>query len=355
MDAIHQMLAGMAFGDAIGNDARVIRDALRSWGYQSEMFAGHVDAQSAGEAHLYGEYKGFDGASSGLILHHSIGGPVTQTALRARAKRMMVYHNITPAEFFEGYSPEMAALTEEGRASLRTMRGQFAMSIADSAYNACELIEMGYANVRVFPILIPFEYLDQPACERTLSRLEGGAKNILFVGRIAPNKKQDDLITAFAYYQRIRPNSRLILAGHYLPTERYYQALLQHIRNTGASNVILTGKVNQAELNACYQRADLFVSMSEHEGFGVPLMEAMHFGIPVLAYKATAVPETMDGAGVLFTEKHYPEIAEMMDMLIEDKGLRERVIAGQRGRVTAFLPERVLPRLRDIVSEFASL
>jgi len=352
LNAIHQMVADLHFGDAIGNDARRIRDALRSWGYRSDLLASTLDTESASEGALYHSYHGLDLPGTGVILHHSIGGRVADAALRSRSKRMMIYHNITPAEFFEPYHEDMARLIRKGRLELLLMRGRFALAAADSEYNAAELRALHYENVHVLPIIIAYEQLDLPACPRALAALQGPERKVVFVGRIAPNKKQDDLVRAFACYQRISPRSRLYLVGQYLPDERYYHAVQQAIHDTGAIGVVLTGKVSQAELNAYYQKADLFVSMSEHEGFGVPLVEAMHFGIPVLAYKCTAVPETMGDAGVLFTEKRYPELAEMMDLLIEDQGLRERVIAGQRRRLPAFQPASLLARLREVIEEF---
>jgi glycosyltransferase involved in cell wall biosynthesis len=352
MRSIHQMLAGLSFGDAIGNDARNIRAALREWGYTSEIFVNDLDPKLAQEAVSYREFGRYAERDSGLLLHHSIGGPVSEAALRARAKRMIVYHNITPAQFFAPYDEQMARLCAEGRAGLRGMRSEFALALADSAYNAAELEALGFARVRVLPILVSFAELDLPACPRTLRELEGDERKVLFVGRVVPNKKQDDLVTAFAYYQRINPRSRLYLVGGYGPEERYYQAVQERIRETGATGVVMTGKVSQEELNAYYRRADLFVSMSEHEGFGVPLVEAMHFGVPVLAYRAAAVPETLGGAGVLFGEKRYAEIAEMMDLLMEEEGLRARVVAGQRRRLQDFLPERVLKQLWQVICEF---
>jgi glycosyltransferase involved in cell wall biosynthesis len=355
MHAIHQMLAGLAFGDAVGNDAREIRTALRAWGYSSELFAGDVDERSSSEARPLKDHGRQDGPDTGLILHQSIGGPVSAAALGARAKRMMIYHNITPAEFFAPYDAHLADLTRQGRAELRQMRGEFAMALADSAFNASELVEMGYANVRVLPILVSGEGLALPACPRTQANLREAGPKIIFVGRIAPNKKQDDLVRAFACYQRICPSARLYLVGKYLPEERYFHALQRAISESGATGVVLTGKVTQEELNAYYREADLFVSMSEHEGFGVPLVEAMRFGIPVLAYKCTAVPETMGPAGVLFTEKRFPEIAEMMNLLIEDASLRERIVANQYRRVQDFASERILPVLQSAIEEFARL
>lgn len=318
-------------------------------------FAVHINERLAPEARPYQELADCLHGSSGVILHHSIGSAATRAALQARAKRMLIYHNITPAGFFEAFDPHRAALLRQGHDGLRHLRGRFDLVMADSEYNAAELAELGYERVEVVPIRIRFDDLAEPADPQVLAALSGPERKITFVGRISPNKKQDDLVTAFAYYQRINPRSRLFLVGDFLPTERYYRAVQQRIRETGATGAVLTGKVSQAQLNAYYQHADLFVSMSEHEGFGIPLVEAMQFGVPVLAYKAGAVPETMGESGILVTEKRYPEMAEMMDLLIEDQGLRERIIAAQRRRLRDFLPDQVLPRLSAVVEEFAAL
>ena len=346
------MVAAYLPGDAVGNASRRIQAALRQWGYASDIYTGHPAGGVPGEAYPYHDYPVEHLDRDGLVVHYSVGSPAMEHALRARVKRAMIYHNITPAEFFEGYSAHMVAWLDRGREELRAMRSQFAIAVGVSAYNAQELRDAGYADVRVLPIVASFEDLAVAPSRRVLAAMRGPERRVIFVGRISPNKKQDDLITAFAHYQRINPRSRLVLIGGFEPEEPYYRQVRQWATDVGAKSVEFTGRVMQAELNAYYQSANLFVSMSEHEGFGIPLLEAMYFGVPVLAYKAAAVSETMGGAGVLFTEKRYPEIAEMMDVLVEDQELRARIIERQRKRVEDFAPEQIMRQFAEVIAEF---
>jgi glycosyltransferase involved in cell wall biosynthesis len=167
------------------------------------------------------------------------------------------------------------------------------------------------------------------------------------VGRCAPNKRIDDLLNAFAYFQAgVQPESRLIHVGSFAGTERYYYLLLTRVREMGLNNVHFAGAVPQAELNAYYACAHVFLCMSEHEGFCIPLIESMVHDVPVLAYAAGAVPETLDGAGVLFRDKAFDLVSEMMARLSEDSGLRAAVIAGQRNRLERY-------RARDLAAELA--
>jgi glycosyltransferase involved in cell wall biosynthesis len=179
--------------------------------------------------------------------------------------------------------------------------------------------------------------------------LRDGNVNLLFVGRVTPNKRHEDLIRLAAYWKRyIAPDIRLLLVGK-LPRRRHYfdtlQALLYEQGFTPAE-VVFTGHVEHDDLLACYATAAVFVSMSEHEGFGVPLVEAMLMDVPVLAYRAAAVPDTLGGAGVQFGEKRLPEVAELAHVLATDPELRGAVLAGQRRRLAAFAPESVEAALR---------
>jgi glycosyltransferase involved in cell wall biosynthesis len=160
---------------------------------------------------------------------------------------------------------------------------------------------------------------------------DDGRDNILFVGRISPNKRIDDLIRVFAVYQRfVRPASRLLLAGDYGGHERYYEALLRMTHELRLSEVVFTGHLEDDDLRACYAAASVFLCLSEHEGVGVPLLEAMSFRVPVVAFDAAAVRETLRGAGVLLRDKRPELVAELIDRLIRDAPLRAAVLATQQ-------------------------
>ena len=212
---------------------------------------------------------------------------------------------------------------------------------------------MGYTNVHVIPLSINLSALDLAPDREMLERLHDGRTNILFVGRCVPNKRIDDLIRAFCCYREaVDPRSRLVLAGSTEGQSIYLRIVRAVARDLGVSDdVVTTGGITNAELAACYRSADLFLCMSEHEGFCAPLIESMHFDVPILAYAAGAVPETLDGAGVLFFTRRLPEIAEMMGKMTREESFREAVLRGQRERLTRFHVQDGMSQLRRLLSE----
>jgi glycosyltransferase involved in cell wall biosynthesis len=176
--------------------------------------------------------------------------------------------------------------------------------------------------------------------------------NVLFVGRIAPHKRHEDLIRVFLHLKRtVRPDSRLLLVGSTRGTESYGESLRAYVDRLGLSDVVFAGHVGSAAWVAYYRCASVYLSMSAHEGFGVPLLECMHFGVPIVAYKAAAVPETLGGAGLLLTARNYAATAELLSLVDEDLDLRAQVVARQRERLRDFLPDRVRDRLVELLQD----
>jgi glycosyltransferase involved in cell wall biosynthesis len=352
---INQFLPNLTYGDAISNHALIIRDHLRQLGYGSRIFARFIDPRVAHECELFSADAVRN--SPALIYHHSIGTEITPHIIKYRGPKCLIYHNITPAEFFEPYRPAFAAILRKGRKDLPKLAAQFPLSYGDSAYNAKELAASGFASPRVLPILVdPSHWAFAPDAD-LMNRLQDGCTNLLFVGRVAPNKKQDDLIRAYAKYKHLDPASRLTLAGGMEADDPYVAHLHETIRMCGlADSVTLTGGISQAQLAAYYRTADLFWSMSEHEGFCVPLVEAMWFDIPILAFKGSAVPETLAEAAVIFSDKrNLPELAALAHLLVTDIDLREKVLRAQRTRRLEFLPEKILPIITKIGEELRSV
>jgi glycosyltransferase involved in cell wall biosynthesis len=247
----------------------------------------------------------------------------------------------------------MVRICAIGREEWKQLRGEVDLALADSEFSRRELEAAGFPRTGVLPILLDFARYREasaPALERLL---RDERTNVLFVGRVTPNKRQEDLVRLAAYWKRfISPDLRLVLVGK-LPRRRpYLDALQSFLREEGFTpwEVVLTGHLSHAELLACYRTAAIFVSMSEHEGFGVPLVEAMLMRVPILAYAATAVADTLGGAGVQFTEKRYPEMAEVGYRLTTDAGLRAAVLAAQDERLRAFAPGSVEGRLKAHLS-----
>ena len=348
--AIHQLLPGFAYGDAISNHALAMRDHLRRLGYHSEIFVCYLDPRMAYGARVFTP-RSIE-AQAGIIYHHSIGSELTPYAIRHKGPKCLVYHNITPAEFFAPYQPAIAHELAQGRADLQKLSGSFSHSVGVSAYNVAELVAYGFQDPQVLPIIVDPAKWNIRADEGLMRQLQDGLANILFVGRIAPNKRQDHLVEAFAHYLTLDDNARLILAGNYKGDDPYYQLVMNYIEKLNLeSRVIITGLITDEQLSAFYRTASLLWSMSEHEGFCVPMAEAMWFDVPILAYKSTATPETLGEAGLLFTKKdNLLQVAALAKLLIRDENLRAKMCAAQRKRREAFLPEAAWRKFEMVIN-----
>jgi L-malate glycosyltransferase len=348
---IDQWVPALHRGDAIGDSARLMRDAFRSWGHTADVYALELDADLEGDGKSFSEWRP-GGPDDVVILHYALPSPLTSALPRERSRRVLLHHNITPPEYFVGYDPEMARICALGRAELGTLAGRVDLGLADSEFNRRELEALGFARTGVLPIYLDFRrYRERPS--PVLGGVLGdGCTNLLFVGRVAPNKRHDDLIRLAAYWKRfISPDVRLVLVGKLPRRRHYFDALQAFFYELGftAGEVVFTGHLDHDDLLACYASADVFVSMSEHEGFGVPLVEAMLMGVPVLAYSSTAVPDTLGGAGLQFTEKDLAGVGEAGHLLATDDALRRSVLAGQERRLAAFAPAAVESALRRYV------
>jgi glycosyltransferase involved in cell wall biosynthesis len=348
--SVHQLVPNLAFGDAISQQALTLRGILRALGVRSEIFAEHVDTQLLGEARPYRQLR--DEAREGAVVlyHFSIASEVTDFYRLLPNPRILVYHNITPPEFFRGVNAEVARLCARGRDELRALRTHCTLALADSQFNREELAALGFERTAVLPILLdPQRYHLRPV--RRLERpYRDGHVNFLHVGRLVPNKRIEDVLKVFYFYRRrINPDSRLFLVGIDTDMEIYSVALRQMIHDLGLSGVAFAGRVSQRELVTYYRLAHVYVCMSEHEGFCVPLVESMHFGVPIIAYAAGAVPETLGEAGALVLRKDFPEIAELAAVVCEDPALREELVGRGRARARDFLADTVTPRLEQLL------
>jgi glycosyltransferase involved in cell wall biosynthesis len=353
--AVHQVLPNLAYGDAISNQALFIRNTLRAEGYSSNIYVRYVDPRVAHECLVFAPGKIDD--SSGIVYHHSIGTELTPHVIAHPGPKFLIYHNITPAEFFEPYWPDFARILRAGRDELQELARHFPNSAGDSSFNADELRHCDFHDHKVLPIAVDPAKWEIPANPELMEQLQDGRTNVLFVGRIAPNKKQDDLVRSFRLYLAADPSARLILAGPLDQANPYTAHLRQMIESSGLTeSVILPGSIDDALLAACYRCAHLFWSMSEHEGFGVPLVEAMWFDVPVLARKSTAVPETLGDAGLMFNGKDgLEELTILAGMLVTDSELRQTIIRAQRKQRIKFLPAEIAPYVKQLSSElFAS-
>jgi glycosyltransferase involved in cell wall biosynthesis len=351
---INQWVPAAHKGDAIGDSARKVRDLLRGAGHTSDLFAMTIDEDLRGDVRPFSEPAARAGQVT--IFHFALPSPMTEAFAALPGGRVLQYHNITPAEFFAPYDPGLFRLAALGRRELRTLVGRVDLALGDSEFNRQELEELGFAPTGVFPVAVNTARITdaprRPALEKILT---DGLINILFVGRIVPNKRIEDHIRLAEVYKRyVDSYYRFIFVGRYDGIPRYYaqvRALISEYRML-PDRFWFTGPVSDDDLAAFYRWADVYVSLSEHEGFCVPLVEAMAADVPVLAYAAGAVPETLGGAGVLFSPKDLEFAAEAMGMLVYDPEFRDSVIAGQRRRLEAFAPARLETQLHDVISRF---
>ncbi len=348
--AIHQFVAGFARGDAISNEAQVLQSIFRRWGYESDIFCERrrILPEWRARARDLSQAPAACRRGTVALLHLSIGSRSNLDFSALECAKVILYHNITPPHYFRWFQPAMALDLERGREQVKSLVGTASVTLADSSFNARELIEMGYNHPAVFPLALDFSLLSQPPDLSHLRRFRDGRTNLLFVGRCAPNKRIEHVLAMFAHYQKgVNPRSRLLLAGSWSGMERYHAWLMSLAREWRLRDVHFLGGTPQNVLNALYRAADVFVCMSEHEGFCIPLLESMHFDLPVLAYKAAAVPETLYGAGILAKRKDFAALAEMTEFLAGNTRLRRSVIEQQRRRLRRYQARNVEDDLRS--------
>lgn len=351
---VNQWVPSAHYGDAMGDAALRVRDMLRGLGHASEIFANDI------EPALVDEILPFDhpDARRGdiTIFHYGIQSPMTEAFRSLSGRRVLQYHNVTPAEFFEPWDQHLFRLVSRGREELATLVGHADLALGDSEFNRRELEDVGFTRTGVFPVAVNTERFAAPACLPPLEAvLDDGLLNFLFVGRIAPNKKVEDHINLAAFYTRyVDRGGRFIFVGRCDVVPRYYSAIRDLIARHGLrpDRIIFTGAVSNEELAIYYQSADVYVSLSEHEGFCVPVVEAMAADVPVLAYAAAAIPETLGGAGVQFAPKRIEFAAELLGELAFNDALRAQVLAGQRRRLVDFGDARIS---RELVALVGSL
>ncbi len=327
---VHQILATLGYGDAIGHEVLGIARALRAAGFDSEIIVEAADPRLEDLTIDYREMIDEIGDDDLLIHHFSLGSRASRVAYALPARMILIYHNITPPEYFLGVHDQLVRQCFHGRRELLAYRSRVDLALGDSEFNRQELEDAGFAPTKVLPVVPGFDHLDVEPDSRVLDAFDDDWTNVLFVGRVVPNKRPDQLIRYFhAYKTLFNPRARLILAGSYGGFDAYVAQLHHLIARLGVSDVHILGQVTNEELTGLYDVADLFLCASEHEGFCVPLIESFYKGVPVLAYAATAVPKTMDGGGVLYTSRDPRHVAALMHALAADHELADRVIDAQ--------------------------
>lgn len=328
---VHQLLAALSYGDAVSNHALSIQAALRSAGYDSDIFVEHVHPRMARFVRPYWEYGTVSAPDTVCLFHFSIGSATAPLIHHLPDRLVTIYHNITPPEYFLRYRPHLVGLTYHARRELALFVPRTTLALGVSEYNRRELAAMGFPATGVLPIVPDWSAFERPGSRLTRALYSDDRENILFVGRISPNKRIDDLIRVFACYQRyVQPRSRLLLVGDHRGYEKYYACLLEMVQTLRLEEVVFTGHVDDDDLAAYYRLGRLFLCLSEHEGYGVPLLEAMAAGLPIVAYDAGAVAETLRGAGLLIRDKSPEWVAEIVGEVLSRPALRAKVLEGQQ-------------------------
>ncbi len=337
---IDQVLPSLASRDAIGSHSIALSEALRAVGIDSAIFYGNCTPDLARLGRPVTEL-GRPLRDRWLLYHASIGSQVYDTLSTRTEPKLINYHNITPAGLIGEWAPQVSYEASMGRAQLDRLAPVSRFAVADSAFNEAELLEAGYQGTAVVPLLIDMTSTGQPADPAVQRRLAeakaGGGGDLLYVGKIAPWKAPHDLVKALAVYRRLYdPKARLHLVGSPIG-ERYEPALRAFVDHLGLTDAVeLAGSIDPAGLEAYFAAADVYVSTSDHEGFCVPVVEAMGHGVPVVAYGAAAVPETVGDAGVLLDTKEPLRFAAAVARVAGDPGLRRHLAAAGRARAGRF-------------------
>ena len=352
---IYQLLAGGSAQNAVMAEALAFENAFRSWAFKTRTFAADIHPSLAGRVAPLAHCK--PAPADILVVHVTAGSPATDFALRAASRLIVIYHNFTPPHYLRGLGGNLAVRMEAGRSGLAALRERAVLALADSAYNEQELKQAGFTRTGVLPVLAPDELqrtqLDEGVMLRYgLRNRESGVVTLLFVGRMVPNKCVEDVIKVYQCYRQLNPAARVFVVGSAANSRPYADWLGRLVSWLRLEGVHFTGEVSRAELAAYYRLADVYVSMSEHEGFGVPLVESMRFEVPVIAYAATAVPETLGGNGILMRQKDFAMAAGMIHLLQTEPAWRFRVVARQNEWVRRFDPPVILQQLRDYLQPF---
>lgn len=335
---VNQLVPSYHRGDAIGDTAGHIKRFLLSQGFESNIYCLERDRKLEDQSELFARFPALDEGDITLF-HFALPSPMTEAFKDLPGKKVLIYHNITPPGFFKDFSEEMARITRLGRQEAASLAQHTHLALADSEYNRLELEDFGFKKTDVFPLFVDFKKYEQPVNSFVYDLYDDERTNILFVGRIVPNKRIEDLLRVVQYYKKfISPLIRLIIIGKTSSLPKYYEALIKFTDELflQPDEVVFTGHIPDEEMFAYYRASDAFLSLSEHEGFGLPFIESLVFDLPVIAYSCTAVPYTLGDAGVLVNNKDFRMLGELIYKIAAEKALSDKIIKGQRKRLDEF-------------------
>jgi glycosyltransferase involved in cell wall biosynthesis len=338
---VDQVIPSLASRDAIGVHTMNLRDGLRRAGIDSDIFYGSFTADVQHEGRSVTEL-GRAGRDRWLLYQSSIGSPVYDIFAARQEPKLVNYHNITPANLLRDWEPNVAYEVALGRTQLARLAPQSRFAVADSAFNESELQALGYDKTAVVPLLIDMHRKAEapdPAVAASLAQRKAtsGGADLIFVGKVSPHKAPHDLVKMLAVLRQLYdPAARLHLVGSPLG-ETYAPALHAFVAELGLEDAVhFAGSVSESALEAYLQAADVFVCASDHEGFCVPLAEAMGHGLPIVAYGVTAVPETVGGAGLVLPDKSPARFAAAVARVLSDAALRQYLARAGQARAAEF-------------------
>jgi glycosyltransferase involved in cell wall biosynthesis len=347
---VTQILCGAGPVDAVTNQALTWRERFRAWGWEGRDFSVRPPlGMRRKQMRVLGDFEPPDGVT---VVHFSGYGHGLEAVFRSRARTLLLYHNVTPEEWFWAHEPVQAVHCRLGREQLREFAALADALAGVSEFNARELQRASGRPAEVIPILFDRSRLG-PVAPGELDRGRLAGPTILFVGRLTPHKRQDLVIRAFAEYRRRRPEARLMLVGHPV-SAAYGRALTQLADELAPGGVSFEAGLSSAQLAERYRAADVLLCLSEHEGFCIPLLEAFHFGLPVIARAAGAVPEVVGDAGVVLNgQDDAATIAELLEIVVGDPELRAELRRRGEARLGQFDPGDTAERMRRAVTALA--
>ena len=346
---IIQLVSSLNYGDAVGNEVIAFKKFFQEKGFVSEIYAETIHKRVPANVARYFKYMPEFDDNDIVIYHFSSQCGMFEMVKKLKCKVILRYHNITPPHFFHDYDRNSEKATSIGLHQAAQLKDYVDYCFPVSEFNKQDLIDIGYTcPMRVVPILIRFSDYEQQPSSKVIEKYSDGQTNILFVGRMAPNKKVEDVISCFAEYKNTyNENARLFLVGSFNDDDKYYQMLCKHIKNIGVKDVIFPGHIMFDEILAYYKIADVFLCMSEHEGFCVPLVEAMYFHVPIVAYASTAIPSTLNGSGVLLDYKDAKIASKIINRIVNDMAFAKDIISLQDKRLRDFNNELLIGEIME--------
>jgi len=338
MTRVAILTPSLTTGDAVGNDVLGMFDVLTRNGNDVRLFCESHSLPQSGVFDIGGIGKFLKNPNDILIYHHSRGwSPGLKLIRELRCRRVIRYHNVTPPQFFASFSRSDQELCETGRKELVGFAdARCDLYVSASSFSMRELIAIGADASRSF-VVPPFHHIDRlsgiKVDQEILQKYRDGTANILSVGRVVPHKNVHKLIEVFAHYHyNYNSKSRAIIVGKGGEGLSSYSRLVHRaVDKLGLRHsVVFTGGVSDQQLKAYYQVADAFVTVSEHEGFCVPLVEAMSMKLPITAYASTAIPETLGAAGIVWPDRDPLLVAGSIDLFVRNSSVRNSL--GLRGR-----------------------